>query len=311
VLNPWSLYLAFEKVWQSATQSLTANGTINGIITVSDTAGFYKEQMCLLQASSQSNLTVVIIEVLSSSQISVGNSTGSGSSLVVDVSAFGPGNAATISAFQQPQPSIKPNDIMQYVYEHAPKVAIRTFSVDSYGNGYTQKNPIPVTLVAGIIPEFVLRITEYDNDPNPGDIHSSVRVGNGVNDLNVNSDGSINVNVINSITGTAVSQYFEVDGVALGGSVTVFTYTVPLGMTLYLDRIDFSSDSVSEFDFSIGGSLNKKRRLTWTHFNDTFEYTLGGSGYPIATGTVLLLTATNFSVNNLATFNATLQGTLQ
>jgi hypothetical protein len=133
------------------------------------------------------------------------------------------------------------------------------------------------------------------------------------NVLKINADGSINVDValIPPTAGASISQYSEVNGVALGATVTVLTYTVPTGKTLELTRVEFSGDCIAEFDLELNTVVNDRKRLHWTSFNNSFNYLNSQNGYSLVAGTVIAILATNKSPRNVASFNATLQGVLE
>lgn len=142
----------------------------------------------------------------------------------------------------------------------------------------------------------------------------SIAIGDPASDniLAINSDGSINVNAtISPVSpGNVINQYNEVTGIAMGSSITVVSYTVPVGKTLRLTRIEFSSDSISTFEVDFNGIANAKKRLHYTHFNDDFEFLNDQDGLSLTAGTIINVVATNNSVNGTASFNSNLQGVL-
>lgn len=127
------------------------------------------------------------------------------------------------------------------------------------------------------------------------------------------SSGGLDVNVISSTPSfpqETLSTYSEVDSVAAGSVVTVLTYTVPNGLTLYLNKILVSSDQIAQMDLEFNGDINARKRLSYTVFNETFDYSLNGNigGYKLDAGTVITVIGTNLSGSGPASFNATLQG---
>ena len=151
---------------------------------------------------------------------------------------------------------------------------------------------------------------------------SNVTVAGTVDIQDTNGDpitataGALNVNVVSTVPSssqTTVSAYSEVDSVAIGATVTILTYTVPAGVSLYLNRVLVSSDCIAQIDLEFDGILNARKRLSYTLFNETFDYLLSGaiSGYKAVTGTVITVIGTNMSPGNIASFNATLQGVQQ
>lgn len=122
------------------------------------------------------------------------------------------------------------------------------------------------------------------------------------------TSGSLNVNVTGTAPGGApILVYGEVDSIVIGASSTVLTYTVPAGKTLTLGKISVSSSSVSTFELDINGTTSGLIRIAYgANYNQVFDYT----GYSVPTGTIILIKGTNFSQNDLATFNTTLIGSL-
>lgn len=121
---------------------------------------------------------------------------------------------------------------------------------------------------------------------------------------------SLNVNVTGTIAGgaTPVLVYNEVTGVAMGASQIVSTYTVPIGKTLVLSRIDSSSDSISVLEVQFDSVTNAKRRLYYTGFNTDFDFS---SGFSLSAGMIVTVLATNESTAGVAAFNATIIGVLE
>lgn len=129
-------------------------------------------------------------------------------------------------------------------------------------------------------------------------------------------DGALNVNVVSttpSFPQETLSTYSEVDSVAMGASVTILTYTVPVGLTLYLNKVLVSSSGIATMDLEFDATINARKRISYTSFNETFDYSLNGNigGFKLVSGTVLVVIGTNLSQTGPADFNATLQGVLQ
>jgi hypothetical protein len=131
---------------------------------------------------------------------------------------------------------------------------------------------------------------------------SNVSIVEGGNTAVVTPGGALEVSVVPN--GTPISQYNEVTGVAMNASVTILTYTVPIGHTLQLNAIEASSDSISTIELDLNGTANAKGRLCYTNYNLRFGY----NNYSLAAGTVVNIVGTNYSLQGVASFNATLQG---
>jgi len=123
----------------------------------------------------------------------------------------------------------------------------------------------------------------------------------------VTSGGAIDVNVVSTgSSGTVINQYNEVTSVAMGSSATVLTYTVPNGNTFDLTAIEASSDSISIIVININGATNAKQRTFYTNYNLYFPF----YNLSLVAGTVITVVATNESLQGFASFNASLQGSL-
>lgn len=134
--------------------------------------------------------------------------------------------------------------------------------------------------------------------------------------VSTDSTGAINVNVISttpSFPQETLSTYSEVGAVASGATATVLTYTVPTGLTLYLNKVVVSSDGIAQMDLEFNGTTNSRKRLSYTLFNETFDYSLNGNigGFKLVAGTIITVIGINLSPGSIANFNATLQGVLQ
>lgn len=157
------------------------------------------------------------------------------------------------------------------------------------------------TIVNGML-EVAINATD-DNiaikDPSNGNI------------LHINNDGSINTNVVftPSPQGTAISNYSEVTSVASGVLTTVLTYTVPVGKSFYLNRVEFSGTNISEYTIRFNSVINDKKRTFFGNLNEIFDYTMGGNenGFQLVAGTIVIIT-TKHGRPFVGDFNARIQG---
>lgn len=121
-----------EKFWKEVpSQLFTANGTYNGVITISSTNAYKLNQFVVILNPSLPSVAAEIKAIISDTQLAVGPQ-GSGPNLRIDLSAYD--TASTITAPEQSRPPIATQDIERYTYEEAPTVARRTISVDDTGN---------------------------------------------------------------------------------------------------------------------------------------------------------------------------------
>ena len=190
--------MANERKWDSVTRIFAADGTINGVITVTSASGFKVKARVILQSDTQPQTAFEIKNIPSKIRIEIGP-IGKDIDHRSDISLFKLIDNAKITQPKQKRPAIGPAEIDRAVYIEEPTVARRVFPVDEYGDAFTVQNPFPVQLSDGSVnigtvnAELEVQLTAKDNDPKPGDIHDSVRIGDGTNELAVNPDGSINV----------------------------------------------------------------------------------------------------------------------
>lgn len=145
---------------------------------------------------------------------------------------------------------------------------------------------------------------------------SNVNIHDSAGNALTSTTGALNVNVVSEIPSppiTTISQYDTIASIAMGATATILTYTVPAGKTLYLNKVMVSSDSISDIEIQFNAAVNSKKRLTYTQFNETFDYSITEtvSGYEVSTGTIITVVGTNNSQTGPAEYNATLQGVLQ
>ncbi len=172
-------------------QSFTADGGADGIITIADTRPFKVKQEVILTANTLPNLDDVEVKrVISPTQLAVGPKKGNIDTRT-DVSAYTVALSGAISANEQKRPSIPLEESTRAVYEEEPTVAWRSMLVDKFGREYRPDNPFPVQLSDGSInigtvnAELEVQLSHKDDYLHPGDIHDSVRIGDGVTEVKV------------------------------------------------------------------------------------------------------------------------------
>lgn len=259
-----------------APQSFTANGTTTGVIKVADASLFVVKQCVYLTADTLPNLDRIEVKaVLDATTIVVGPITGNINS-VTDISAYTTGLNAAIAANEQKRPSIPLEEFTRAVYAEEPAVAIRTLSVDKLGNPISATNPLPVSIDGEINIDTVnVSLTHLDNDPNPGDVADSVRIGDGTNELSVNNDGSINVNVVSSGTNEEIiSEFNAVSAVPSASLTNILSYTVPVATQLRLNHIEFGGSNIATYEVHINTVLNARKRTNFgADLYGDFNYT--------------------------------------
>jgi hypothetical protein len=185
--------MAFErKLAAVPPQAFTSNGTSLGVVTIASTAGFYIKQGVFLQSNTIPSSGFQVKNILSETQLILGPQDNSLNAPLkpTDLSAYLVADDATITAPEQNNFTIKPDDHYLSVYLPAPVSADRVIDVDPYGNPYGPNNPYPVS---------------FDGTITIGDV---TVVGTAPNNypLEPNSDGSINVD-LSPLTTFQTEQY--------------------------------------------------------------------------------------------------------
>jgi hypothetical protein len=286
--------MANERQWDAVPPVLlTADGTTEGVLQVVDTAGFFFDMQATLVNNTPTQLTVYIKRVVDKNTLWVGPKKG-GLDHNVDVSLFTVASGSRISAQMQNKSSVPMESRLQATYETDPIDAWRVRPVDSYGNGYSDSNPLPVA---------------FDGTVSIGDVHI-LGPSPTNNELIVNADGSINVIVesVPSPNTTVVSTYNEMVLVASGATVLIVSYTVPIGMQAVLQRAPFSGENVARYDLLINGvSQDTARTMFGGDLTGEFNFTTGNdSGYILSAGTVVSVQVFN-NRPSTASFEARIQ----
>ena len=280
-------------------QAFTANGTVSGVITIAANACtlFKVKQKVWLSANTLPIILLEIKEIDSDDNIQVGpipgtlNIPGSntGISARTDISAYTVALGAAIFADEQKRPAIDNIEIVRATYEEEPTVAVRSIMVDPCGNLVSADNPLPVS---------------FDGTLTVGDV--TIVGPGGSPALDVNSDGSINVNVINSIVSSSPGLTIltnEVSSVASGVETTILTVTAPAS-GYRIQKVEVSGDDIALFRIYVNGSPILYKRSWWGNFNETFNFETFTSGLLLTSGQVLRITCLHMSPY-LGTFEAT------
>lgn len=284
--------MSFEKRWAAIPASaFTANGgTIAagnaGLVTIASTIGYHEKQQVLITAMGKASLELEVKAVISSTQMYVGSQgaiTGR-----YDLSGFTIIANAQIQAPLQPRPSIPDKEYARAVYEEAPATAIRSILVDDLGDKYNTANPLPVA---------------FDGTVQIGDVSI---IGNG-NTMGVNSDGSINVNIVTSSDTPGLNiQYAEVDSVVAGVQTTILTFVASSG-GFRVFKVDVSGENVAVYTLVLNSSTIALRRTYWGIFNSTFIFDNLTNGLVLNSGDTLTVSVIHERPNS-ADFEATLYG---
>jgi len=110
--------------------------------------------------------------------------------------------------------------------------------------------------------------------------------------------------------GTPTNIYSEQLAVPASASIDVFSYTVPVGKTLYLRHATGSGDNKAVYVVNVDGTPIAKKRSYYTDFNvDFFFESEDAGGVVLNAGQVLTVNVTNQS-GTPADFNAGAYGRL-
>lgn len=272
--------MAIEQRWPAVAPKLfTANGGQYGIIKVADARGFKVKQKVAIVAVGQPNLELQVKTVIGPDTVVVGpfptSQANNGLSARTNLTAYTIAAGAYIYAEDQPRVKIKPDDIWQAVYEQEPTVALRTIFVDEFGDFYGPGNPLPIAFDGTV---SVGNVTIQDDD---GD------------ELEINPDGSINVNIINSTGSNVVKNtYAEASAAVAGVETTIATYVVPLILTgALLQRVSVSGENVGRYRVFVNGTVIDTRRTYYGGaFNEYFEFsTSSADGHGLYPGDTVVV----------------------
>lgn len=285
--------MAYERKWPAVSpQAFTANGGQFGLVTVANTAGFRVKQSVYIKDNTGAFAPYQVKLVLSSTNLIVGNCDNQIANWTqISIAQWTVANGAVIGAEWQDKNKIGIEDINKAVYEADPVVAIRAFSVDQYGNPYTNTNPLPVA---------------FDGTVSIGD----VSIVEGGNTMKVNADGSINV-IVEPIPSTSlltVSKYNELVGLAGGSTSFIVTYTVPVSKQAIFQRSSFSGENIARYDLFVNGVIQDTARTAYGgDYTGEFNWTSGNdSGVILNAGDTIQVQVYNFRPSS-ASFEARIQ----
>lgn len=123
----------------------TADGAVNGLITVTSTKKFKANAKVQIKADTLPDIALNIIEVVSSTQMIIGDFS-RGRETRVDLTQYTLALNASIVQGPQDRPQVPKDDQARSTYEQEPTLARRVILVDYLGRIYGDDNPIPVTM---------------------------------------------------------------------------------------------------------------------------------------------------------------------
>ena len=264
---------------------------INGVITCSSTKGLRLKQIVTFDKAGVGPKDFEIKRVISDTEFLVGDPSLRMGAISQPVEY----NGGLAAINEQERNTIGEGYVIRNVYESDPILALRTIMVDEFGNHFNTQNPLPVQLSDGSInietvnANLSVFLTHLDNFPVAGDIFDSIRIGDGVDLLEIEPDGSINVNVLGNIAGNSKNFFNVITSVPIASQTTIITYTVPLATTADLFRIEVTGTNIATYSFYVNDILQGVRR-TWFggNISERFEF-LPAMSYP--SGTVITIKA--------------------
>lgn len=125
--------------------------------------------------------------------------------------------------------------------------------------------------------------------------NATFAVGVTVNDNALNPDGSINVNIVQGSgqpPEVMKNTYDEALAVASGSETDVVTYTVPVGKTGSLQRVEFSGENIAQYRVYLNGSkIASSRTKQGGDLSGEFVFEgAGEEGLPLVAGDMVRLT---------------------
>ena len=282
--------MSSERLWPKiGPLSFISNGGTDGQVEVSSTEFFKVKQKVFVKSNTQINQLLEVKAVLSETNLELGPP-GSEMKSRTNLTSFLVSDSATIYAEAQNRPAIPPDTYNRAAFEEEPTVAHRVHLVDQLGRRYTESNPVPVQLSDGSInigtvnAELETQLTHKDNYPDVGDVADSIRIGDGVDELKVNPDGSINV-VSSGNSGVVETEFDEINAVASGSEEEVVSFTAPVGKITNLNKIDYSGDNIAKFTVKINGVVEDIQRTYFGNsLNGTFDFGNGFKGLDLIPG---------------------------
>jgi len=270
--------MAIERFYKRISPvNFTADGQANGIVTIDDTFCFKVKMKVVLEADGKDPLRLEVKRVLSKTQMILGP-IDQPIHTRKDISEYVLGINPTVEAPEQERPKIPPSDYERATYEEEPTVAKRVIPVNKYGEPNSPENPLYAQLSDGSIEigtvnaELEVQLSHKDNDPDAGDIHDSVRIGDGEETASI-SEGALDVNFVLTSDNVIKSTYSEILNVANSVNQVLVTYTVPVSKTARLQISSFSGQNIAEYTITLNGTpIDKKRTYFGGSLNGCFDF---------------------------------------
>lgn len=139
--------------------ALTANGTIDGLVTIPSTFQYKVGMIISLFSATQAPRRLKIKRVISETQMHIGEEKTKINEFS-DLTLFLVSDTATVCYTESQRPVIDVLEIQRQVYEEEPTVALRTHDVDWLGRPYSEENPLPIKIVTQATEDLSLRFDQ-------------------------------------------------------------------------------------------------------------------------------------------------------
>jgi hypothetical protein len=124
-----------------------------------------------------------------------------------------------------------------------------------------------------------------------------IKITDGTDTLAINTDGSLNVNIVSS-GASYLNVYNEATGVVAGVATVVVTYTSAI--STYLQQIMYAGKYPGMFELLVNSSVLAKQYSYFTNLNGSFDF---GRGLQINIGDVIQVKVTHNQLG-LGNFNS-------
>jgi hypothetical protein len=119
--------------------------------------------------------------------------------------------------------------------------------------------------------DAALTMTDVVQEVLIDDTTDSIKIGDGNGDyLNINSDGSLNVNVTEAAK-EYILEYNEITSIASFTETTVVSYTVPSSKVFILKSGSICVNADTDVRLKINGTTKGKKQSNWTQRNIEFN----------------------------------------
>lgn len=260
-----------EKRWAAiAPRLFVASGNTRGVITLGTNVDFRVKMIVAIMHPTLPTLELEVKRVVGHTKLVLGPP--GKLSLTQNLSAYD--NQSTIYAQEQERPNIPLNEIQRAVFAEEPAVATRVLTVDQWGDPYSVENPLAVQLSNGSLnienlnANVQVQLSAKANDPNAGDVPDSVRIGDGVEELAINTDGSINEVSVDPVGLTPLILFRETTSVPKDQEIALFTRTVAPATELVLSSIEVGGENIATYEVRINNQVVARKR---THFGISLD----------------------------------------